>query len=908
MSNTEEKLESYKESIILKKVNIFLSYCRNDSSEADRIYNYFKSNQNIELHIDKLDIEKWGSIKEYVQSIINMDYIILLISDSYLKSANCMYEVLEVMRDRNYRDKIFPVVFNSGIYSPIEKAKYVKHWQDETRKLEDVLKEIDLTNLGGLSKHLKQRQDISSNIAKFLDVISDMNNPNVEDVCVRIQEKLDQKGFLGTNQIKDENELIKVIDYIKVNINDQKGGKVEYYSEILKKSRTRDYASKWNQNVFLNNYSERDENGVNIKLNQLYLEEYLPHYIWKSNTTLSCDLKELLKEYIIDNNDKKMLLVLGQPGIGKSTLITWIMANLVERKDRVLVCKFAPDLQNIDWQGDNILSEIFKTLNLEYSELENRTLILDGFDEIHSNSDRERILNRIYQELNGLSYVKKFSLLITCRKNYIYELFKLQCDYITLQIWNNEQIGSFCKTYGRLGNSNISQSMINKILENREIFGIPLILYMVLALNISIDENGSILDIYERIFSLDNGVIYDRCIEYISYGKQHRISLVKQQIHQISQRIAFWIFENNPEKAFIPQSEFKKICDIDMNEAESKSEDIQSDTLIGSYFKISHCEGILADEVHFAHRSIYEYFVAVYFFESIKKMTSKEEVAGELGELLKYGKLSKQISKFIKYKFDTFKEENLPDITRDIFNIMLRDGMTYYVKKKYKDVISQEMNIFINMLEVVHLWNPNMGKLDGKISNYLRYSHKKILRLRGIELGTINLSGVHLSDADLIGADLSMANLSVANLMNANLSKANLIEAHLADINLMGADLTSANLTVADLIGANLKKAELIGVNLTKANLTGAYLEEAELIGADLSGANLSGANLSGANLFRANLLEVNLIGTDLMEALFDEEQVKLLHKKYDLSNSMVFIFETKEIVDYKEYCIRNQG
>lgn len=106
--------------VTLMKVNIFLSYYWNDSCEADKIYDYFKKNQNIELHRDKIDIKKWGSIKEYMQSISNMDYTILLISDSYLKSANCMYEVLEVMRDRNYRDKIFPAALYSGIYSPVK--------------------------------------------------------------------------------------------------------------------------------------------------------------------------------------------------------------------------------------------------------------------------------------------------------------------------------------------------------------------------------------------------------------------------------------------------------------------------------------------------------------------------------------------------------------------------------------------------------------------------------------------------------------------------------------------------------------------------------------------------------------------------------------------------------------------
>lgn len=205
------------------KTNIFLSYCWNDSREADKIYDYLKNSQNIELHRDTIDIGKWGSIKEYMQSISNMDYTILLISDSYLKSTNCMYEVLEVMRDRNYRDKIFPAVIYSGIYNPITRAKYVKHWQDEFKELENTLKEINVQNLGKLNEDLKRRQDISSNIAEFLDVVSDMNNPNIEDVCVRIEEKLGQKGFLSDMgmQRNDMNDLFATLGIPKAKYNSE---------------------------------------------------------------------------------------------------------------------------------------------------------------------------------------------------------------------------------------------------------------------------------------------------------------------------------------------------------------------------------------------------------------------------------------------------------------------------------------------------------------------------------------------------------------------------------------------------------------------------------------------------------------------------------------------------------------
>lgn len=132
-----------------------------------------------------------------------------------------MYEVLEVMRDRNYKDKIFPAVLYSGIYSPITRAKYVKYWQDEFNILEQSLKELSVQNLGKLHEDLKRRQDISSNIADFLDMVSDMNNPNIEDVCLRIEEKLKEQGLLSNDKRIDENDLFVSLGIQKTNFNSE---------------------------------------------------------------------------------------------------------------------------------------------------------------------------------------------------------------------------------------------------------------------------------------------------------------------------------------------------------------------------------------------------------------------------------------------------------------------------------------------------------------------------------------------------------------------------------------------------------------------------------------------------------------------------------------------------------------
>lgn len=660
-----------------------------------------------------------------------------------------------------------------------------------------------------------------------------------------------QEGFEENNQNHEETH--RKLDYLieKQNEKDIQGVKYLVKSPIV--NRADEYVKRWDKNVFLNNFNKRDKDaGVNIKLQEIYPEKNLPHYKWKSNDESLTDLKELLREYIIDNDDKKMLLILGQAGIGKSTLITWIMANLVEKEEDILVYQFASDLGDVNWQDDNILDEIFATIDLEYDMLEGKTLILDGFDEISVKENRERILHKLNQELEKKNYLRKFSLVLTCRENYVKKAWLEGIEYITLQAWDGEQIRSFCEVYEEAIISKVSDSIVNKnlevkigkIIEKKDIMGIPLILYIVLALKVDIERSSSVVDVYDQIFSLEAGGIYGGIYDR-GYDAEHRINdpRIRKHIHYISQKIAFWIFENNADRATISHKKFEEICDVEMSKVGEKGEDIQRDILIGNFFKLKYCEGKGTDELQFIHRSIYEYFVVLYFFEVICNVTSKEETAGKPGELLKDGKVSKQMLKFMEYKFSSLQRCAFPDSLKDIFQIMLQDGMTYHAKERYKNIIVKEENIFSNMLEPMHLWDSELGVYDDKIIPYLRYNNMFSLNLQGIKLRAASMGGINLIGADLRDADLR-------------------------DIDLSGANLISASLSGADLNGANLSGANLIGV--------------------DFTGVNLNGADLNGANL---------------SEAIFDEETVNWLCLERDLNESRVYLFETDEILDYMSYC-----
>ncbi|WP_415279950.1 toll/interleukin-1 receptor domain-containing protein [Clostridium perfringens] len=198
-----------------KNSDIFISYSWEDDVLVNSIDDYF-AKKNIILQRDKRGIKAWESIKEFMKKIRKSDCAILIVSKNYLKSINCMYEVLEVMKDENYRDRIFTVVLNdTNIYSPLGKAKYIKYWKDQHNNLEKEIKEIDDSEITiELSQDLKKIRYIMSSIGEFISIISDMNNPIVDDnICNEISKKLLEKGIISKDVLEGTKDIDSFDDH-----------------------------------------------------------------------------------------------------------------------------------------------------------------------------------------------------------------------------------------------------------------------------------------------------------------------------------------------------------------------------------------------------------------------------------------------------------------------------------------------------------------------------------------------------------------------------------------------------------------------------------------------------------------------------------------------------------------------
>lgn len=169
---------------------IFLSYNWHDGEVANRIDDYLSGIPEITVKRDVRDIGAWKSIREFMKIIREQDYAVLIVSDLYLKSKNCMFEVTEMMKEREYADRIFPAVVETGIYDPLIRAEYIKYWQQECDKLEAAINGLDPAGTVELAEDLKRYKSIASSVGEFLSIVADRNNPDIKEVEVQIEKAL----------------------------------------------------------------------------------------------------------------------------------------------------------------------------------------------------------------------------------------------------------------------------------------------------------------------------------------------------------------------------------------------------------------------------------------------------------------------------------------------------------------------------------------------------------------------------------------------------------------------------------------------------------------------------------------------------------------------------------------------
>lgn len=163
----------------INKIRIFLSHAGEDEIIAREIYNDLLAYEAI--LISKYSIEDYiKNIRKANESIADHDFAILVISDKYLRSLNCMHELANLIASNKLEDKYLPIVLQNtieiNIYDGSERVIYYRYWRDRLRVATNNLEEFP-RNIDVLTQFNKI-QIIESTLPKFFVVFDEFSNLN----------------------------------------------------------------------------------------------------------------------------------------------------------------------------------------------------------------------------------------------------------------------------------------------------------------------------------------------------------------------------------------------------------------------------------------------------------------------------------------------------------------------------------------------------------------------------------------------------------------------------------------------------------------------------------------------------------------------------------------------------------
>lgn len=162
----------------IKGLEVYISYSWAYESDkiADEVEQYLEAN-GIDVKRDKKNVGYKDNIVEFENAIGRGAVVIVIVSEDYLKSPNCMYEMVKLSETGNLQERLFPIVLDDArIYDASEKTAYVLYWQEKTDKITKQLSDLNHVSRGELCKDIADYSSVCKFLSDFLRFLGTHNN------------------------------------------------------------------------------------------------------------------------------------------------------------------------------------------------------------------------------------------------------------------------------------------------------------------------------------------------------------------------------------------------------------------------------------------------------------------------------------------------------------------------------------------------------------------------------------------------------------------------------------------------------------------------------------------------------------------------------------------------------------
>jgi hypothetical protein len=171
-----------REQEMVSQSELFVSYAWGGESEeiVGKLNETLRKNQ-ILLVWDKRDLGFKGLITEFMDRIGKGKGIVVVVSDKYLRSPYCMYELLEIYRNREFTERIFPIVMSDAtIFEPIPRLAYLKYWRDKKEELDSAIRNFGADAITVIGEDYKIYKRVFDNFGEVVGILKDINSLSPE--------------------------------------------------------------------------------------------------------------------------------------------------------------------------------------------------------------------------------------------------------------------------------------------------------------------------------------------------------------------------------------------------------------------------------------------------------------------------------------------------------------------------------------------------------------------------------------------------------------------------------------------------------------------------------------------------------------------------------------------------------
>lgn len=173
-----------------KETNIYFSYAletdkerigtkKDREVEVDKLYTVLV-NEGFSVKRDKMNLGFGGLISQFIEKLGRADLIVVFLTDKYLRSVYCMWELCEIHRNSKAEAKLFaqrilPIRLETiKLSKPQTLTVYHSYWEKELQGWEEYFDKFSKKAKGPQWEEYQKIQKINDQFGEVIGIFSDM--------------------------------------------------------------------------------------------------------------------------------------------------------------------------------------------------------------------------------------------------------------------------------------------------------------------------------------------------------------------------------------------------------------------------------------------------------------------------------------------------------------------------------------------------------------------------------------------------------------------------------------------------------------------------------------------------------------------------------------------------------------